>query len=79
MNGKTNSEKLDKIRADVIEMKMAIIGSEQLKVDGLVQKVDHNTKYIEADKKFKYGVVGAIAVITFIGGFLKIFWERLFG
>jgi len=77
MTGNTDSEKISAIRADMIEVKMAIMGSEKLGVNGLIQKVDRNTKYIEQDKKLKYRIAGAGSVIIFILTFLKIFWNKI--
>jgi len=79
MNGKSDSEKLDAIRSDIIEVKMAIMGSEKLGVNGLIQKVNKNTKYIEQDKKVKYTIYGGFGVISFLLGLLIAFRDKIFG
>lgn len=66
------------IRADMIEIKMAVMGSEKLKINGLIQKVDKHSKYIEADKKFKYGLIGGVSVISFGVGLLIALWKKVF-
>ena len=69
-------EEIKVIRADMIEIKMAVMGSDKLKVNGLIQKVEKHSKYIETDKKFKYAIYG-IAIV--IGGVVGKFWNKLVG
>jgi t-SNARE complex subunit (syntaxin) len=59
------NDKVDKIYS-------ALVGNDDLKIDGLVDKVDKNTKYIENDKKMKWTAAGIItAVSSFINYLLK--------
>ena len=51
------NDKVDKIYS-------ALVGNDDLKIDGLVDKVDKNTKYIENDKKMKWTAAGLITAIT---------------
>ena len=75
-NGDKILEEIKVIRADMIEIKMAVMGSDKLKVNGLIQKVEKHSKYIETDKKFKYAIYG-IAIV--IGGVVGKFWNKLIG
>jgi|31_taG_2_1085359.scaffolds.fasta_scaffold27371_2 t-SNARE complex subunit (syntaxin) len=59
------NDKVDKIYS-------ALVGNDDLKIDGLVDKVDKNTKYIENDKKMKWTAAGIItAVSSFINYLLR--------
>ena len=51
------TEKVDKIYS-------ALVGNDDLRVDGLVDKVDKNTKYIENDKKMKWTAAGIITAFS---------------
>jgi hypothetical protein len=66
-------ERLKKVEADtekilttVIELKLGVCGSEQIGIEGMLQKVKRHEEYIENDKKSKYRFAGGIAVLTFI-------------
>ena len=48
------------------QLKMAVIGSEKIGVEGLVPKVVRHEKYIESDKKFKWMFAGAVTLVTAI-------------
>jgi len=45
--------------------------------DTIKPQVDKNTKYIEKDKKFKYGLVGVLTFIITGGGLLAGFWNKI--
>lgn len=62
----------------VTELKMAICGSEKIGVNGLIKKVNTNSKYIEEDKKRKWMIAGAVTVLSFIAGLLISIWDKLF-
>ena len=65
-------------RAKLLEIKMGLVGSKQVGVEGVVQKCNRNTEYIEKDKKFKNKLVGGFAVIGFIfAGALTALWAKL--
>jgi len=66
---------LKDFRQDFNELKMGVVGSKQLGVNGLVQKVAKNTTYIEKDKKFKYGFMGIVGFVTIVGGLLLAFFK----
>ena len=51
------NDKIDK-------MYLAIVGDEELGVDGLADKVKKNEKYIEADKKMKWTAAGVITAAS---------------
>lgn len=65
------SIKLDKINS-------ILVGDESYKVQGLLDKVDKNSKYIENDKKVKSKVVGGLTVIGVVWTLLLKFWEKIF-
>tara|TARA_B110000902_G_scaffold153507_1_gene176327 strand:+ start:9043 stop:9309 length:267 start_codon:yes stop_codon:yes gene_type:complete len=46
----------------------AVVGDETFGQVGLISKVNQHSDYIEADKKFKNKIVGAVSVITTIWG-----------
>jgi hypothetical protein len=59
------NEKLDK-------MYLAIVGDDELGVEGLADKVKANSKYIESDKKMKWTAAGIItAASSFINYLLS--------
>lgn len=62
---------LDSIQQNVTEIKLVLVGSEQLKTEGIIQKVNEHDKYIEKDKKQKWMIAGALAVLTFLAKIFK--------
>jgi len=58
------------ISQDLKEIKMAVIGSDQLGIEGIVKKVEKHEQYINIDKKQKWSIAGGTAVIVFIITFL---------
>lgn len=70
MELKDELEKLKETQNTILEMvtelKMAVIGSDKIGVDGLVQKVMKHEKYIDNDKRQKWMIAGGVAVISFI-------------
>jgi hypothetical protein len=62
----------------LVEIKMAICGSEKIGFEGIVEKVKRHENYIEADKKQKWLVAGGISVFTFILGTLFQVWDKIF-
>lgn len=64
---------IHRIDKRVERIERVLLGDEEAEQDGLVQKVKHNSLYIENDKKFRNKVIGGIAVGTPI---FIIFWEK---
>lgn len=56
----------ERILTLVTELKIGVCGSEQVGVDGIIQKVRKHEAYIESDKRDKYRFAGAISAITFV-------------
>lgn len=59
-----------KILETVTELKLAVIGSQKIGVDGLINKVNKHHDYIEKDKKQKWLIAGGISVIALLLKFL---------
>ena len=59
----------------VTELKLAVCGSEKIGVDGLISKVKEHSKYIESDRKLKYTISGAAAVIASLFTYI---WQKFF-
>ena len=77
----TESEKLDKLLETVAriekrgeKIELAVLGNEELEIDGLVDKVKRHERYIDGDKKLKAKIAGGVAVGTPV---LVILWERI--
>ena len=63
----SNIEKAQKDMLDTLTyLKMGIMGSEKIGVEGMASKVNRHEAYIEKDKKQKWMIGGGIAVISFI-------------
>jgi len=74
----TRDEKeiLEELTKSVVRIEYALLGDEEAKVDGIAQKVNKNSKYIEKDKKFKYAVWGVVAAG---GAGIREFFSYMFG
>jgi len=46
--------------------------------DTLKPMIDKHERYIEKDKKFKYGIIGGASVVSFGIGLLLAVWKKLF-
>lgn len=62
----------------VTELKLGLVGSKQLEIEGVVQKVKRHDEYIEKDKKQKYKFAGAAGILVFLLTFLKDWIINLF-
>lgn len=60
----------------VTEIKMALVGSQQLGIEGIVNQVKRHDKYIEKDKKQKWIISGAVMVLA---SGIGAFWNKIFG
>ena len=67
-------EENQKLILDTVnQLKMAVIGSDQIGVEGLVPKVRRHENYIENDKKQKWMIAGGVVVIAGIFSFILSF------
>lgn len=57
-------EQIKELNDKVDKIYSALVGNDDLKIDGLVDKVDKNSKYIENDKKMKWTAAGLITAFT---------------
>ena len=69
----TIEENQQLILSTVNELKMAVIGSEKIGVEGLVPKVRRHEAYIEVDKKQKWMIAGAIVLATGVISIITMF------
>lgn len=59
------------------ELKMSIMGSSKIGVEGLVSKVERHSEYIEKDKRHKWMIAGAVSVLTFLFGLFIAVYEKI--
>jgi len=59
----------------VTEIKMALTGSEQLGIEGIVNQVRRHEDYIEKDKKQKWLLSGAVMILA---SGIGAFWNKIF-
>jgi predicted nucleic acid-binding Zn-ribbon protein len=60
-------KKLDELKTEVTSIKTALIGNEQLKLEGLAQKVDRHDKHLSKIDKRNWMVMGGLALLTAVG------------
>jgi hypothetical protein len=48
----------------LIELKIGLMGSRKLGIEGTIPKVERHDQYIEKDKKLKWTIAGGISVIS---------------
>jgi hypothetical protein len=64
------------LTATITEIKMAVIGSDRLKIKGALQKIQDHDDYILLDKKLKWMIAGAWALIVFIFTGVLVYFKK---
>lgn len=61
----------------VKQLRTAICGDEDYDIEGIAKTVRRHENYIIQDKKTKWMIAGAVAVITFLAGILTQLFDKI--